>query len=79
MCATGIALLECFMLNCLSQKPVCEVNADDEKLLLSLLFKHLEDIPLENPQHMVIYFIYSSMGRSEIYPKIYFLPIATIR
>ena len=41
------------MLNCLSQKPIEGTNSEDEKLLFSLLYKHLEDIPLENPQNLV--------------------------
>ena len=53
-CATCVVLLECFMLNCLSQKSICEVDLEEHQVLLSLLFKHLEYIPdLQNPQHMV--------------------------
>lgn len=53
ICVLCIVLLDCFILNCLSQKPVEEVNPDHEQLLFCMLFKHLEDIPLQNPQHMV--------------------------
>ena len=48
------------MLNCLSQKPVEEINPESDRQLLYLLLKHLEYIPMENPQHMVRYSLTSA-------------------
>ena len=42
------------MLNCLSQLPNSEMCFENQRLFLSLLYTHLENIPhIENPNHMV--------------------------
>ena len=44
------------MLNCMTVLPASEVTRENQHLLLSLLYEHLESIPqLENPQNMVYY------------------------
>ena len=51
----GLLLLECAMLNCVLKFPLSEISEDNVQLLLSMLYKHLEDIPhLEDSQNMVI-------------------------
>ena len=41
----GLLLVECSMLNCLSVFPLSEFTNDSVKLLLSLLYSHLEKFP----------------------------------
>ena len=41
----SLLLVECSMLNCLSTFPLSEFTSDSVKLMLSLLYSHLEDFP----------------------------------
>ena len=41
----SLLLVECSMLNCLSTFPLSEFTGDSVKLLLSLLYNHLESFP----------------------------------
>lgn len=49
-----LLLLECAMLNCVLKFPLSEIPKCNAQLLLSMLYKHLEDIPHpEDSQNMV--------------------------